>query len=184
MNNQKICGALLRSAILVCMLNPVLTQHWCVTAAPLPTTRTHAVRQPGASETDMLPASQLACDSPWTVVVLQADGLTHRCTSRLVHGFPAALRHRALTSRRRHGLFCQRTPFPAERSCRSVNILRREGAGSGEKHLIFQSTAQIDLCCFFLPSERLPVFVACSLCRSPRILDAPVHPTPPAPLPS
>lgn len=105
-----------------------------------------------------------------------------------MHGFPAALRHRALgfASPPRLVLLALRSAGKGIVIRRDCNILRREGAGSGEKHLIFQSTAQIDLCrccCFFLPSERLPVFVACSLCRSPRILDAPVHPTPPTPPP-
>lgn len=48
----------------------------------------------------------------------------------------------------------QSTSLCAERSCPSINILQREGAGSGEKHLIFQSTPQIDLCCVFLYPQR------------------------------
>lgn len=65
----------------------------------------------------------------------------------------------------------------------SINILWQEGAERDEKHLIFQSGAltQIDVCvfCYFTLREKLPVFVARSLCRSPRILDAPFTLSPP-----
>lgn len=144
----------------------------------------------------MLPASQLACDSPQTTNPPRrraTGGLSSaRTTLTLIAALldsctvsPPLFGTEHLASRRRRGSFCLRVPVPAEQSRPSVNILRREGAGSGEKHVIFQSTAQIDLCCvffFFYPQRG---FQSLLLALFVEVLVSSTLPfTPPLPRPS